>query len=118
LRRLHDDYGGNDHVHGKPPHHAGQRSRDAGFGLGVFQSSPERTAGAVQVAVANGYRLIDTVAAYFNERQVAEGIRRSGIDRSENFVTTKLWISDYGYERALHAFDTSRRKLGLDYVDL
>jgi diketogulonate reductase-like aldo/keto reductase len=66
----------------------------------------------------NGYRLIDTAAAYFNERQVDEGIVRSGIDRSELFVQTKLWISDYGYESALRAFDASRRRLGMDYVDL
>jgi diketogulonate reductase-like aldo/keto reductase len=88
------------------------------FGLGVFQSSPEQTVGAVESAIANGYRLIDTAAAYFNERQVGEGIRRSGIDRSKLFVQTKLWISDYGYESALRAFDVSLRKLGLDYVDL
>ncbi len=88
------------------------------LGLGVFQSSPEETVEAVEFAIANGYRLIDTAAAYFNERQVGEGIRRSGIDRSEIFVTTKLWLSDYGYESALRAFDVSLRKLGLDYVDL
>jgi diketogulonate reductase-like aldo/keto reductase len=88
------------------------------LGLGVYQSTPEQTAAAVESAVANGYRLIDTAAAYFNERQVGEGIRRTGIDRSELFVQTKLWISDYGYERALRAFDLSLRKLGLDYVDL
>src|SRR4051812_29582611 len=85
------------------------------FGLGVYQSSPEETAGAVEAAIASGYRLIDTAAAYFNERQVGEGIVRSGIDRSELFVTTKLWISDYGYEQALRAFDSSRGKLGLDH---
>jgi diketogulonate reductase-like aldo/keto reductase len=88
------------------------------LGLGVYQSSPEQTSGAVKAAIANGYRLIDTAAAYFNERQVGEGIVRSGIDRSELFVTTKLWISDYGYERTLRAFHASQRKLGLDYVDL
>lgn len=88
------------------------------LGLGVYQSSPEETVGAVESAIANGYRLIDTAAVYFNERQVGEGIRQSGIDRSEIFVTTKLWISGYGYESALRAFDVSLRKLGLDYVDL
>lgn len=90
------------------------------LGLGVYQSSPEETAAAAETAIANGYRLIDTAAAYLNERQVGEGIgiRRSGIARSEMFVTTKLWISDYGYERALRAFDASQRRLGLDYVDL
>ncbi len=88
------------------------------FGLGVLRCPPEQTANVVEVAIVNGYRLIDTAAAYGNERQVGEGIVRSGIDRSEMFVTTKLWISDYGYERALSAFDSSLRKLGLDYVDL
>jgi diketogulonate reductase-like aldo/keto reductase len=88
------------------------------FGLGVYQSTPEQTAGAVETAIANGYRLVDTAAAYDNEAQVGEGITRSGIDRSEMFVTTKLWISDYGYDRALRAFDVSLRKLGLEYVDL
>ena len=72
----------------------------------------------MECAIANGYRLIDTVASYANEQLVGEGIRRSGIERSELFVTTKLWFSDYGYERALHACGVSLRKLGLDYVDL
>jgi len=88
------------------------------FGLGVYQSSPEQTIGAVEAALADGYRMIDTAAAYFNEREVGEGIRRSGIARAEFFVQTKLWISDYGYERTLRAFDSSLRKLGLEYVDL
>jgi diketogulonate reductase-like aldo/keto reductase len=88
------------------------------LGLGVFLSQPEQTAAAVEAAIRSGYRLIDTAAAYFNERQVGEGIRRSGIDRSEMFVTTKLWMSDYGYDATLRAFDVSLGKLGLDYLDL
>jgi diketogulonate reductase-like aldo/keto reductase len=88
------------------------------LGLGVFQSSPEDTLAAVETAIADGYRLIDTAAAYGNEREVGEGIRRSGIDRPEIFVTSKLWISDYGYEAALRGFEGSLRRLGLDYVDL
>lgn len=88
------------------------------LGLGVFQSSPEQTAGAVETAIADGFRLIDTAAAYLNERQVGEGVRRSGVDRSELFITTKLWMTDYGYERTLRAFDVSLRKLGLQYLDL
>src|SRR4051812_40333381 len=88
------------------------------LGLGVYQSPPEQTVAAVKAALANGYRLIDTAAAYLNEREVGEAVRRSGIGRSEVFVTTKLWMSDYGYERTLRAFDVSQRKLGLDYVDL
>ncbi|HEX8695940.1 MAG TPA: aldo/keto reductase [Longimicrobium sp.] len=88
------------------------------FGLGVFQSTPEETVKAVEAAIGVGYRMIDTAAAYFNEREVGEGIRRSGIDRAELFVQTKLWMSDYGYERTLRAFDASLQRLGLEYVDL
>ena len=88
------------------------------FGLGVYQSGPEETVAAVKTAIANGYRLIDTAAAYLNEQQVGEGVRQCGADRSEIFITTKLWMSDYGYDRTLHAFERSMRKLGLDYLDL
>ncbi len=88
------------------------------FGLGVFQSAPQETASAVEAAIESGYRLIDTAAAYGNEREVGEGIRRAGIDRDEVFVTTKLWISDYGYEPALRGFDGCLRRLDLEYVDL
>jgi diketogulonate reductase-like aldo/keto reductase len=88
------------------------------LGLGVFQSPPAETVGAVEAAIASGYRLVDTAAAYGNEREVGDAIRRSGIDRSEMFVTTKLWISDYGYEHALVGFDGCLRRLGLDYIDL
>jgi diketogulonate reductase-like aldo/keto reductase len=88
------------------------------LGLGVFQSPPEETVTAVETALRDGYRLIDTAAAYGNEREVGEGIRRSGVDRDEIFVTTKLWISDYGYEAAQVGFDASLRRLGLDQVDL
>jgi 2,5-diketo-D-gluconate reductase A len=87
-------------------------------GLGVFQTPPEETAQAVEAALATGYRHIDTAAAYANEREVAEGIRRSGIDRSEIFLETKVWISDYGYDATLHAFDKSAAKLGVDQIDL
>ena len=88
------------------------------LGLGVFQSPPEQTLIAVEAALRCGYRLIDTAAAYENEAQVGEAIRRSGLKRSDVFVTTKLWISDYGYDKALHGFERSLRKLGLDHVDL
>jgi 2,5-diketo-D-gluconate reductase A len=88
------------------------------LGLGVFQSSPEDTVGAVEAALSRGYRLIDTAAAYANERQVGEGIRKSGIDRSGVFIETKVWISDYGYDATLHAFDKSSGKLGVDQLDL
>jgi len=88
------------------------------IGLGVFQSSPEDTVTAVESAIAEGYRLIDTAASYFNERQVGEGILRSGISRDHIFIETKVWISDYGYEATLHAFDKSAGKLGVDRLDL
>lgn len=84
-----------------------QRRRDAGARLGVFQSPPEETLSAVETALADGYRLIDTAAAYGNEREVGEGIRRSGVGRGGVFVTTKLWISDYGHEPALRGIDGS-----------
>ena len=88
------------------------------LGLGVFQTPPAETVVAVETALAVGYRLIDTAAAYFNEREVGEGIRRSGIPRDELFVEMKVWISDYGYESTLHAFEKSARKLGVEQVDL
>ncbi|HMU29147.1 MAG TPA: aldo/keto reductase [Nitrospira sp.] len=88
------------------------------LGLGVFQSSPEDTIKAVATAIADGYRLIDTARAYKNESQVGEGIRNSGINRAELFVTTKLWLTDYGYDAALRGFDGSLTKLRLDYLDL
>src|SRR6266480_3664670 len=81
-------------------------------------AQPEETTAAVETAIADGYRLIDTVASYDNEREVGAAIRASGIDRTEMFITTKLWISDYGYDEALVGFDGCLRRLGLDYVDL
>jgi diketogulonate reductase-like aldo/keto reductase len=88
------------------------------LGLGVYQSTPQETAGAVEAALSEGYRLIDTAAVYGNEKEVGEGLTRSGLDRDEVFVTTKLWLDDYGYDAALHAFDTSMANLGLDHLDL
>ncbi|MGA7203880.1 MAG: aldo/keto reductase [Specibacter sp.] len=88
------------------------------IGLGVFQTPPETTTEAVATALQTGYRHVDTAAAYANEREVGEGIRRSGIDRSEIFIETKVWISDYGYEETLHAFEKSAGKLGVDQLDL
>src|ERR1041384_2185041 len=73
------------------------------LGFGVFQSPPEETTAAVETALNVGYRLIDTAAAYGNERQVGEAIRRSGIDRDDVFIETKVWVSDYGYDETLHA---------------
>lgn len=88
------------------------------LGLGVFQAPPDETAGAVQEALQAGYRLIDTAAAYANEREVGEGIRRSGVARDDIFIETKVWISDYGYDATLHAFNKSAGKLGVDQLDL
>ncbi len=88
------------------------------LGFGVFQSRPEETVDAVTEAIAVGYRLIDTAAVYRNEAEVGQAITQCGIDRSEIFVTTKAWISDYGFDQTLHAFDRSMRKLGLDQLDL
>ena len=88
-------------------------------GFGVFQV-PEAAVceQAVSDALAVGYRLIDTAAAYFNEEAVGEAIRKSGIAREELFLTTKLWIQDAGYESAKRAFQVSLDKLGTDYIDL
>jgi diketogulonate reductase-like aldo/keto reductase len=89
------------------------------LGLGVLdRANRESTAAAVAAAIAHGYRLIDTAASYLNERQVGEGLARSGIERSRMFITTKLRPADYGYESALRAFEASLRRLGLAYVDL
>ena len=88
------------------------------LGLGVFQSPPAETAAAVEAAIRTGYRLIDTAAAYGNEREVGDGMRRANVARSEIFIETKVWISDYGFDATLHAFDKSARKLGIDQIDL
>ena len=74
-------------------------------GLGVFQSSAQETADAVETALRIGYRHIDTAAAYGNEREVGQGIRRSGVPREDVFLETKIWASDYGHDETLHAFD-------------
>ena len=88
-------------------------------GFGVYQV-PEAAVceQAVSDALAAGYRLIDTAAAYFNEAAVGEAVRKSGIPREELFITTKLWIQDAGYESAKRAFYTSMDNLGLEYLDL
>ncbi|GAA0558559.1 aldo/keto reductase [Paractinoplanes ferrugineus] len=83
------------------------------LGFGVFQSPPEETAAAVAEALRVGYRHVDTAAAYGNERQVGEAIRGTDV-----FVETKIWVSDYGFDETLHAFDKATRKLGVDRIDL
>ena len=88
------------------------------LGLGVFQTPPDVTTSAVAEALRIGYRHVDTAAAYGNEREVGEGVRRSGLSRDKVFIETKVWISDYGYDATLHAFDKSAGKLGVDRLDL
>lgn len=88
------------------------------IGFGVFQSAPEETVDAVRTALETGYRHIDTAAAYGNEREVGEGIRASGVDRDEIVVETKIWVSDYGFDETLHAFDKATGKLGFDRIDV
>jgi len=88
------------------------------LGLGVFQTPPDETTAAVTSALQSGYRHIDTAAAYGNERGVGDAIAASGLDRSEVFIETKIWISDYGYDETLHAFSKSAGKLGVEQIDL
>jgi diketogulonate reductase-like aldo/keto reductase len=88
------------------------------LGLGVFQTPAEETRAAVEAAISTGYRHIDTAASYGNERQVGEAVHSSELDRSEVFLETKIWISDYGYDKTLHGFEKSARKLGVDQIDL
>lgn len=88
------------------------------IGFGVYQTPPEETMVAVQAALEVGYRHIDTAAAYGNEKGVGEALRRSGLDRSDVFVETKVWVTDYGYDQTLHAFEKASAKLGLDQIDL
>ena len=89
------------------------------LGLGVFQVTDLKQAEqAVSDAFEVGYRMIDTAASYMNEEAVGAAIKGSGIPRDELFVTTKLWVQDYGYDNTLKAFDVSMKKLGLDVLDL
>ena len=88
------------------------------LGLGVFQTPPDETRDAVRAALDSGYRHIDTAAAYGNERDVGDAVRDSGLDRSDVFLETKIWISDYGYDETLHGFEKSARKLGVEQIDL
>ncbi|MBN2134486.1 MAG: aldo/keto reductase [Acidobacteria bacterium] len=89
------------------------------LGLGVYQSGRgAETVNAVKWALEAGYRHIDTAMMYGNEREVGEAVRESGIPREEIFVTTKLWNSDHGYDRAIRAFNHSLKNLCIDYIDL
>lgn len=88
-------------------------------GFGVFLIPNDgSTYDAVTKALHLGYRHIDTAAAYFNEDEVGRAVRDSGIPRDEIFVTSKLWLQDYGYDAACKGIDASLKKLGLDYIDL
>lgn len=88
-------------------------------GFGVFQvPDPAQCEQAVLDAIASGYRLIDTAAAYMNEEAVGKAIAKCNVPREELFITTKLWVQDAGYEEAKKAIQTSLDKLGLDYLDL
>lgn len=88
------------------------------IGFGVFQVPNEETTTAVAAALKAGYRSIDTAAIYGNEEGVGKALAESGINRGELFITSKIWISDMGYEQTLKAFDESLQRLGLDYLDL
>jgi len=93
------------------------------FGLGVFKvEEGTEVIDAVKTAISKGYRSIDTAAVYQNEEGVGEGIRQgmkeAGISREELFITSKVWNADFGYESTLEAYETSLKKLGLEYLDL
>ncbi|TNJ26458.1 2,5-diketo-D-gluconic acid reductase [Giardia muris] len=88
-------------------------------GFGVWQIPDHAECERVVLdAIASGYRLIDTASGYRNEEAVGAAIRKCGIPREQLFITTKLWVQDYGYEDTKKAFETSLKKLGLDYIDL
>lgn len=89
------------------------------LGFGVFQVPDlDQAEQAVTDALNTGYRLIDTAAAYQNEEAVGQAIKKSNVSRDDIFVTSKLWLSDFNYQRAKAGIDTSLQKLGLDYIDL
>lgn len=88
-------------------------------GFGVFQvPDPKQCEQAVLDAISTGYRLIDTAASYGNEDSVGNAIKKSGACREDLFITTKLWVSDASYDKAKQAFESSLKKLGLEYLDL
>lgn len=88
------------------------------LGFGVFQIPDAETADAVAHALQTGYRSIDTASIYGNERGVRQGMERSGVARSDIFLTTKLWNAHQGYDETLHACDESMKRLGVDYLDM
>lgn len=88
------------------------------IGYGVYQVTPSKCERCVLDALKTGYRMIDTAQAYHNEEGVGTAVRNSGIPRNELFLVSKIWISNYGYDKALASIDESLRKLGTDYIDL
>lgn len=88
------------------------------IGYGVYQVSPAECERCVSDALSVGYRMIDTAQAYHNEEGVGAAVKKSGIARDELFLVSKVWISNYGYEKAKASIDESLRKLGTDYIDL
>lgn len=89
------------------------------LGFGVFQiPDHDQAVKTVEMALANGYRLIDTAEAYNNQQAVGEGIKNSGVSRDDIFLTTKLWVSNFTYEKAKAAIDNDLKELGTDHIDL
>lgn len=89
------------------------------LGYGVFQiPDHEEAKKSVATALKNGYRLIDTAQAYLNETAVGEAIKESGIPREEIFITTRVWVQDYSYEKTIKAVELSLERLGVEYIDL
>ncbi len=88
------------------------------LGYGVYQTPPEETESCVLTAIKNGYRSIDTAQAYGNEEGVGNAIVKCGLPREELFITTKIWITNAGYEKAKKSIEESLKKLKSDYIDL
>lgn len=88
------------------------------MGYGVYQVAPDECERCVSDALRVGYRMIDTAQAYHNEKGVGAAVKKSGIPREELFLVTKVWISNYGYDKAKASIDESLRRLGTDYIDL
>ncbi len=88
------------------------------MGYGVYQVSPSECEQCVSDALRTGYRLIDTAQAYHNEEGVGNAVRKSGIDRRDIFLVSKIWISNYGYKKAKRSIDESLNRLQTDYIDL
>lgn len=88
------------------------------LGFGVYQIPQEETKKAVLDAIKTGYRLIDTAQSYFNEKEVGDAINECGVPREELFITTKVWIDNYGYENCKKSLEESLEKLQTDYIDL